>query len=1460
MLIDNLVRRASCYKAHTALSRLAALRRRQHNGVANITQDWKRSQSSKSNQLQPDYEKEQHIDTLSFDAQRLDLAPTKPSGIIQDTTISKLLSERKLSVNDLAENKSNDWTTFDTGNLEAKLASADQDNIATHSMITQPRPMSWAPQAVALEARSERCQLKHHDIASNVQLHYQSGSLATSKPRYFKVVAPAGSRSLQLIRVTSFTEALITIRFGDPGTLYYDSVIAGFWQRCEHESHSRTGWRLDEHGSYYTDLLLFIHGYNHLQNMEKGHRPKDDPRLIAITQAFKLLYAPPTCQVFKDRYSTSLQTLIGGGGTAHSYGRVLERFGVWHYGKADLKALPGPVSTPSQSVGSETKEPMQESQLGRPDEGKTDGDVVPDPGLEPQSSSEIGELMQESQSSPPDKGDNDDGAVLKKGLRSGLAAAFPDLPTHIVHAINTQNISMKSDIMTYSQSSSSRTTIIHALIFVRKVKHRYLRQIEGNVQACTGRPRRIKELRYKARQHRKRLDRVDDLMQTLLALEKPDSPRLGQDGLSKSPVSLSTPLNRLSRPFRTSVKSLRHRITSWESLPTAAKDDFDQGHLFNLQKLKTLSTTLGPDQRAFVWSQVIRQLEAEVALRTRTGPQSAAQAYNRFLKRIRAWFKTMKSQKNFPHDLLVPGKLPMPNRFTGKVHATKGEEQKAVDLLQSTQRATIKAINRKIMRLNDVGKWDSKETKSRQLSQDLLTARVKTRAIRKWLTEAKSTSDNRTTDPQPASVDISLPYEILHYVFEDALYQLKRAMFHLGRREFPQVMADNKWYSAENVSIMDFILILRQDPDIQRRLDFCADEVRSVRILRNAHAHENADFNASQAEALLSDLSIVLHALSFEGAIPEIEKYRMLLAEYAESVKPSMARAQESVETLLSQVDAEQIARKAELEAAAAESRTQLESISSEKDALSQHADRQRLLLATNLAMRRRNIMLRYARNLQTHTVEMQIQRLLSSLPTPQAGLLAQKFHEAYSKPAANGSRDDDSSKRLPFRLDGNGEQKDKHGSSVSGHKILVKCGDNSASPHILHFDVRNGLKAFQGTSTTCDAKPSFDRSEGQTGQQEASDTRYGKSNERDDDSVSASFQHFHVDEPDDKNPTDSRLNEYHGQQTDVIRGSSDMARAEPPTSGSGHANTYDSEQRPQMLSSKSDGLSNPKVVYNPADKGLSHPKALYTPAGNGLYHPKAVHTPERRRPVSRAEGEWKGSISRLSRHAASPNRKRVAPAPEMLKEQVFRIQRREDDGKIREVDWNSLYQNEDRTETLSHTMSALPPAIKHSLPETKPDQEMSTSYRPNNGKTRKTGGRSASNHDSSTVIWQRMERVKDAQVDDPPDKTKHKGSDSSRRKGNRKIVTTGQGNGQGVPHPLPQRSPRGDENKVSRTSERQDPEKKSATGRRRALSHDSQTTKSVLIRKTGSRGIILRNTSKSRAFRSFRSPPRLDT
>lgn len=759
------------------------------------------------------------------------------SVVIQDNIVPKLLSERKPSVDDLAENKSSDLTTVHTGNLEAIPTPADQDNLATHSVITPPA-------SAASEAKSERCQLRCHDIALNIQFYYPSSSLlATSKPHYFKVVAPTSSRSFQLISVISFTEALIIIRFGDPGALYYDSVVAGFSQRCNCDSRSRSGFLLNERWSYYVDMLLFIHGYNHLQNMEKDRRSKDAQRYIAITQAFRFLYAPRILGAFwktNHRRATSLNMLIGGGGTAHSYGRILERFRHWHYGEVGLKALPGPASTPFRSTGSEIEEPMQESQLSRPDEGQNDGEVVPEPGLEPQSiSSEGGEQMQESQPSPPDEGDHDGGVAPKKSLRSRLAAAFTDFPPRIVNAIVAQNIGVKSDVMKYSQSSGSRTTIIQAFAPVKEAKQRRVRQIEEKVRACTGRPRRVKELRFQAEQDRIRLDRVDNMMQTLRAFEKPVSSRLEQDGLLKNLLSSSTPLSRLDRPFRTSEKSHRHRITSWESLPAVAKVDFDQGNLFKPHKLKTLSKTLGLDQRAFVWSQVIRQLGAEVALRTRTGPQSAAQYYSQSLKRIRAWVEYMKSQQNFPHDLLVPEKLlKLPNRFTGKVYANKDEKLNAVGLLRSFQRATINVILRKIASLSDVGKWESKEVNSRQLSQDLITAMSKVKVVRKWMKKARSTSDNRTTDPQLASIDTSLPYEILHYVFEDALFQLKLAMFYLGRREFPQVMADNKWHSPENVSVMDFILILRQDPDVKRRLDFCADEVRYVKDMYESHGRQ----------------------------------------------------------------------------------------------------------------------------------------------------------------------------------------------------------------------------------------------------------------------------------------------------------------------------------------------------------------------------------------------------------------------------------------------------------------------------------------------------------------------------------------------------------------------------------------------------------------------------------------------
>lgn len=202
------------------------------------------------------------------------------------------------------------------------------------------------------------------------------------------------------------------------------------------------------------------------------------------------------------------------------------------------------------------------------------------------------------------------------------------------------------------------------------------------------------------------------------------------------------------------------------------------------------------------------------------------------------------------------------------------------------------------------------------------------------------------------------------------------------------------------------------------------------------------------------------------------------------------------METRLSRVDAEHNTRKTALEAAEAESAMQLERINSEKVALSQHADQQRLSVGRNSANTRQGFMLLCARDLQTHTVEMQIQRLLSSLPSPQPELLAQNFYEAYSKPAAHGSREDDPSERLPLSLDGNRDRKAKHELPVPGYKVPIERGADSASPHILHSDVRN----LQGTSTAWDAKLSHDRNEGRTAHQESLDTGNGKSIERDDD------------------------------------------------------------------------------------------------------------------------------------------------------------------------------------------------------------------------------------------------------------------------------------------------------------------------------------------------------------------------
>jgi hypothetical protein len=151
-------------------------------------------------------------------------------------------------------------------------------------------------------------------VAAWIMLHYgrrQASSSHGAAPEATSVSqnAPLTSLSLhveglwQIIRVISFTEALNTLRFGDPDTMYMPSVLAGYIQRCFHgqETQSADGRQMLEQVTYY-DCLLFLLAIRNLDlrsRVSDWHPARWIHDLSAVSQAIKTLR--PTARVLHRR-------------------------------------------------------------------------------------------------------------------------------------------------------------------------------------------------------------------------------------------------------------------------------------------------------------------------------------------------------------------------------------------------------------------------------------------------------------------------------------------------------------------------------------------------------------------------------------------------------------------------------------------------------------------------------------------------------------------------------------------------------------------------------------------------------------------------------------------------------------------------------------------------------------------------------------------------------------------------------------------------------------------------------------------------------------------------------------------------------------------------------------------------------------------------------------------------------
>jgi hypothetical protein len=127
----------------------------------------------------------------------------------------------------------------------------------------------------------------------------------------------------------------------------------------------------------------------------------------------------------------------------------------------------------------------------------------------------------------------------------------------------------------------------------------------------------------------------------------------------------------------------------------------------------------------------------------------------------------------------------------------------------------------------------------------------------------------------------NLPYTAQHYMLGDIYDRFKRAFFVFGRREIRELMQKKGWYDPEGLSIKEFEYLMDQDEHWHDIHQIFKDKFESIRLIRNAYAHESHEMNMGHLEELLIDAKVIARILANPPLLSLLDKYEELLAAYS---------------------------------------------------------------------------------------------------------------------------------------------------------------------------------------------------------------------------------------------------------------------------------------------------------------------------------------------------------------------------------------------------------------------------------------------------------------------------------------------------------------------------------------------------------------------------------------------------
>lgn len=223
-------------------------------------------------------------------------------------------------------------------------------------------------------------------------------------------------------------------------------------------------------------------------------------------------------------------------------------------------------------------------------------------------------------------------------------------------------------------------------------------------------------------------------------------------------------------------------------------------------------------------------------------------------------------------------------------------------------------------------------------------------------------------------------------------------MFAHGRRELPGILENKNCTTAASVSIVYYVDILKTDSDFQKRVVFCKEDFSALRLLSNAHAHEDGSFDAHQVIGLFTDISMLAHALGFVHILPDLRQYQNSLEKFREPIEPKKMRLHQQYLRKMSDTDATWKTSHDALEQEEADLRARLDRITSRKEALL--ADHEKTSAKPQVDLKRANIQ---RASTLTHDLKLlalgnQVRRMLDAIPTYKAAKLITTLRDEYAK------------------------------------------------------------------------------------------------------------------------------------------------------------------------------------------------------------------------------------------------------------------------------------------------------------------------------------------------------------------------------------------------------------------------------------------------------------------------------